>query len=160
MRFIVFQGGLGNQMFQYGYYKMMLSRFPKLSYQFAYGNSHNGFELDKWFNVDMSRASLFWKLLFEIIYFLKIKGIIDLIVSEEQYPQKDGWFVAGYWQEQHFTFPYAAQEDRTVYHLFAKSGIPRIYVVDAELTIRSVFTDNPLAGYDELEAAINDASSR
>ena len=49
---------------------------------------------------------------------------------------------------------------RTVYHLFAKSGIPRIYVVDAELTIRSVFTDNPLAGYDELEAAINDASSR
>ena len=44
--------------------------------------------------------------------------------------------------------------------LFAKSGIPRIYVVDAELTIRSVFTDNPLAGYDELEAAINDASSR
>ena len=47
MRFIVFQGGLGNQMFQYGYYKMMLSRFPKLSYQFAYGNSHNGFELDK-----------------------------------------------------------------------------------------------------------------
>ena len=48
----------------------------------------------------------------------------------------------------------------TVYHLFAKSGIPRIYVVDAELTIRSVFTDNPLAGYDELEAAINDASSR
>jgi len=33
-------------------------------------------------------------------------------------------------------------------------------VVDAELTIRSVFTDNPLAGYDELEAAINDASSR
>lgn len=102
MRFIVFQGGLGNQMFQYGYYKMMLSRFPKLSYQFAYGNSHNGFELDKWFNVDMKRASLFWKLLFEIIYFLKIKGIIDLIVSEEQYPQKDGWFVAGYWQDKRY----------------------------------------------------------
>ena len=68
---------------------------------------------------------------------------------------EDAASVAGYWQEQHFTFPYAAQEDRTVYHLFAKSGIPRIYVVDAELTIRSVFTDNPLAGYDELEAAIN-----
>ena len=98
----MFQGGLGNQMFQYGYYKMMLSRFPKLSYQFAYGNSHNGFELDKWFNVDMKRASLFWKLLFEIIYFLKIKGIIDLIVSEEQYPQKDGWFVAGYWQDKRY----------------------------------------------------------
>lgn len=56
---------------------------------------------------------------------------------------EDAASVAGYWQEQHFTFPYAAQEDRTVYHLFAKSGIPRIYVVDAELTIRSVFTDNP-----------------
>ena len=68
--------------------------------------------------------------------------------------------IAGYWQEQHLTFPYAAQEDRTVYHLFAKSGIPRIYIVDAELTIRKVFTDNPLAGYDELVAAINDASLR
>ena len=50
--------------------------------------------------------------------------------------------------------------DGTVYHLFAKSGIPRIYIVDAELTIRKVFTDNPLAGYDELVAAINDASLR
>ena len=68
--------------------------------------------------------------------------------------------IAGYWQEQHLTFPYAAPEYRTVYHLFAKSGIPRIYIVDAELTIRKVFTDNPLAGYDELVAAINDASLR
>ena len=58
--------------------------------------------------------------------------------------------IARYWDENHLTLPYSAQEDRTVYYLFAKSGIPRVYVVDEELIIRSVFTDNPLASYEDL----------
>lgn len=62
--------------------------------------------------------------------------------------------VARYWDENGLTLPYSAQEDRTVYYLFAKSGIPRVYVVDKESVIRSVFTDNPLASYEELAAAI------
>lgn len=58
--------------------------------------------------------------------------------------------VARYWNENHLTLPYSAQEDRTVYYLFAKSGIPRVYVIDKNLIIRSVFTDNPLASYEDL----------
>lgn len=71
---------------------------------------------------------------------------------------EDAESIVRYWRDHGLTLPYSAQEDRSIYHLFAKSGIPRIYIVDEELTIRKVFTDNPLAGYDELAAAINAAS--
>lgn len=62
--------------------------------------------------------------------------------------------IVRYWDENHLTLPYSAQENRTVYYLFAKSGIPRVYVIDKELVIRSVFTDNPLASYEDLAEAI------
>lgn len=39
--------------------------------------------------------------------------------------------VAAYWQANGLTFVYAAVADRSVYSLFATSGIPRIYTVDA-----------------------------
>ena len=62
--------------------------------------------------------------------------------------------IVRYWNENHLTLPYSAQENRTVYYQFAKSGIPRVYVIDKELVIRSVFTDNPLASYEDLAEAI------
>ena len=62
--------------------------------------------------------------------------------------------IVRYWDENHLTLPYSAQENRTVYYQFAKSGIPRVYVIDKELVIRSVFTDNPLASYEDLAEAI------
>lgn len=66
--------------------------------------------------------------------------------------------IARYWDENHLTLPYSAQEDRTVYYLFAKSGIPRVYVIDKESVIHSVFTDSPLAGYEDLAEAIEEAN--
>ncbi|WP_455671938.1 TlpA family protein disulfide reductase [Phocaeicola sp.] len=57
-----------------------------------------------------------------------------------------------YWNDNGLTLPYSAQSNADVFHLFAKSQIPRIYVVDAELIIRQVFTDNPLATFEELVA--------
>ena len=62
--------------------------------------------------------------------------------------------IVRYWDENHLTLPYSAQENRTVYYQLAKSGIPRVYVIDKELVIRSVFTDNPLASYEDLAEAI------
>lgn len=62
--------------------------------------------------------------------------------------------IARYWEEHRFTLPYSAQEDRSVYHLFARSGIPRVYVIDRDLVIRRVFTDNPPASYEELAEAV------
>lgn len=57
-----------------------------------------------------------------------------------------------YWKENDLTLPYSAQEDRTIYNLFAKTSIPRIYIADKNLIIRKVYTDNPLATLEELEA--------
>jgi len=62
--------------------------------------------------------------------------------------------VSAYWQKQEFTMPYSAQQDRKIYQLFASHTIPRIYVVDEEGIIRAVFTDNPLASYEDLVQAV------
>lgn len=62
--------------------------------------------------------------------------------------------IADYWKANRLTLPYSAQEDADIYHLFAKSQIPRIYVVDADLIIRQVFTDKPLATFEALENEI------
>ena len=62
--------------------------------------------------------------------------------------------VSAYWQKQEFTMPYSAQQDRRVYQLFASHTIPRIYVVDEEGIIRAIFTDNPLASYEDLVQAV------
>lgn len=39
--------------------------------------------------------------------------------------------IARYWADNGLTMPYSAQPDRRIYSLFASSGIPRIYEVDA-----------------------------
>lgn len=43
--------------------------------------------------------------------------------------------VAAYWEKNGLTMPYSAQTDRTVYNLFASSGIPRIYYISPSLII-------------------------
>lgn len=63
--------------------------------------------------------------------------------------------VAAYWKEQGFTLPYSAQEDRTVYELFAQTGVPRIYIVDEEGIIRCLFTDQMLPEWEELVKALD-----
>lgn len=63
--------------------------------------------------------------------------------------------VSGYWKEHELTLPYSAQTDSKVFDMFAKSGIPRIYVVNEFLIVTKIFTDNPLATVEEIENAIN-----
>ena len=62
--------------------------------------------------------------------------------------------VAAYWQESGFTMPYSAQEDRTIYELFARKRVPRIYISNDCGVIKSLFTDNPVPTYEALEAAL------
>lgn len=52
---IVFDGGLGNQMFQYAFYLQLRERHPHELYLFDIAKSqdcHNGFELDEVFDID------------------------------------------------------------------------------------------------------------
>lgn len=58
--------------------------------------------------------------------------------------------IEAYWSENGFSVPYSAQEDRRVYGLFSRTGIPKVYVSGPELTIRSVYDDDPVASYEDL----------
>ena len=72
MKIVVFKGGLGNQLFQYAFYKY-LSRKDETFYFYNdawYNVSHNGFELDKYFK---TRPTILLILLFVAFgYVIKI----------------------------------------------------------------------------------------
>lgn len=48
---------------------------------------------------------------------------------------EDAESISKYWEANELTLPYAAQEDRAVYSLFAESGIPRLYQITPNLII-------------------------
>ena len=54
-----------------------------------------------------------------------------------------------------FTLPFSAQNDDAVFSLFASHTIPRILITDKEGIIRAVYTDDPLATYQELAKDID-----
>lgn len=66
------------------------------------------------------------------------KGVRFAVISREDDPQS----VSAYWEQQGFTMPYSAQENRVIYELFAKTRVPRVYVC-SEGVIKSIFTDIP-----------------
>ncbi len=70
--------------------------------------------------------------------------------------EEEATSIAAYWETQHFSMPYSAQANRTVYELFATSRIPRVYISDREGIIRYIFTDNPVPTYEELASALNE----
>lgn len=47
-----------------------------------------------------------------------------------------------FWQSEGLTLPYSPQPDATVYHLFATSGIPRIYCADSRLCVTAVYFES------------------
>ena len=79
-------------------------------------------------------------------------GVRFVLISRE-----DGdMSVSAYWEEHQLTMPYSAQNDRTIYELFAYSRVPRVYVSDTTGTIRHIFTDDPTPTYQMLDEAIKD----
>lgn len=60
---------------------------------------------------------------------------------------EDAASVAAFWRENDLTLPYSPQPDASVYHLFATSGIPRLYVADASGRITAVYSEK---GFPEL----------
>lgn len=57
--------------------------------------------------------------------------------------------VGGYWAENGLTLPYSAQDDNAVYHRFASSVIPRVYIIGADLRIVAAYAER-LPSADEL----------
>lgn len=81
------------------------------------------------------------------------KGVRFAIISRE-----DGYeSVSTYWMEQGFTMLYSAQSDRTVYELFARTRVPRVYIC-RHGEIKQIFTDQPSnPSYEALKAALEGA---
>lgn len=68
MWIICFSGGLGNQMFQYAFYKSLEKRYPSVELQadisYILGpDEHNGYELENIFNIRLKKASKLQSLL-------------------------------------------------------------------------------------------------
>ena len=80
------------------------------------------------------------------------KGVRFAIISRE-----DGYeSVSTYWMEQGFAMPYSAQSDRTIYELFARSRVPRVYIC-RDGVIKSIFTDQPAnPTYEVLRAVLDE----
>ena len=62
--------------------------------------------------------------------------------------------IQNFWQSHRLTLPWSAQEDRSVYSLFAASRIPRVYVVDRTGVVKAIYDDNPCPSYEDLSASI------
>ncbi len=64
--------------------------------------------------------------------------------------------VLRFWQQEALTLPFSAQSDREVYHLFARRGIPKVYIADAGGKVVRVFSEK--AGWRQLRRAVKSAS--
>lgn len=101
MKVFVFQGGLGNQIFEYAFYKKELENNPKLRYLFPV-KCHNGFELNRWFNVTLNEASIFDRLLYLFADRLKRYGILSMIADKDLADNADCYFVKGFFQDKRY----------------------------------------------------------
>lgn len=58
--------------------------------------------------------------------------------------------LSAFWKEHNLTMPYSAQETADVYHLFANTGVPRIYVSNADLIVKVMYDDANMPKLDDL----------
>lgn len=63
--------------------------------------------------------------------------------------------IARFWKENGLVMPYAPQDNRNVYNLFAHSIIPRIYICSADGVVRFVYGDSSLPTFAELCGNVN-----
>lgn len=87
MKILVFGGGLGNQIFEYGYYKYLVDKLPKEKIYGYYPpellSEHYGLELNKWFTVDLPKQKWFVPSYYQIIRIIrKVFGINSLIETD------------------------------------------------------------------------------
>lgn len=100
-KIIVFQGGLGNQLFQYAF----LCKMRELGYETCYLNnatgSHNGFEIQKYFITDMIECHSIFYRIFKYFEKLYRHGFHFVFSTENRFSIKKS-FQYGYWQDLRF----------------------------------------------------------
>lgn len=74
MRILVFTGGLGNQIFEYAFYRYLKSCFPNERFYGHYGvklKEHYGLEINKWFDVTLPPEKWWTLPVVALFYFYK-----------------------------------------------------------------------------------------
>lgn len=80
------------------------------------------------------------------------EGVMFALISREE----DNASVSAYWEESGFTMPYSAQSNRSVYELFARRRVPRIYISESGGVVHHIFTDDPVPSYEDLVEALEE----
>lgn len=110
MKIVVFQGGLGNQIFKYAYYCYLRDKYSSEKF-FAYYpeaalKRHNGFELDKRFEVRMPSVSFLTDLLGGSLFYLnkllRRLGISLWFINDDSKCHENALFHDGYMQDKKF----------------------------------------------------------
>ena len=78
------------------------------------------------------------------------RGVAFALISREEGEIS----ISAFWSAHNLTMPYSPQTDRTIYSLFARSLIPRVYISDENGVVQSIFADNPVPSYEEVKASI------
>ena len=79
MKEVIISGGLGNQIFIYAFYLYVRNNIDHKARAFArlHSNNHNGLEIQKWFDVDITFEKGWRAWFFHIIDFFRYKGFIQ-----------------------------------------------------------------------------------
>lgn len=80
------------------------------------------------------------------------QGVSFALISRQEGAES----ISKFWQEQGFTMPYSAQDDRKVYEQFAMTRVPRVYICRHGV-IKSIFTDSPNPAYEDISSALDSA---
>lgn len=101
---ILFKGGLGNQIFQYGMYTWQkYVNHQDVCYYYS-DYDHNGFELDKYFDVSLKKAPVFYSWLYWLVWRLNKYGICKkyMYFQDGRAQRKSDIFVWGYWVDKQY----------------------------------------------------------
>lgn len=110
MKIITLQAGLGNQIFQYCYYLFLKKKYPNQKIFGFYPSrglkSHNGLEINKWFEVELPRCTKKSNLIANILYwvakvFFHI-GIHPPFIDNDWYRNPDAILYYGFWQNKEY----------------------------------------------------------
>ena len=110
MKIITFHGGLGNQLFEYTYYKWLCKQHPDHKIYGFYPKrgfrAHNGLEIEKWFDVKLP-ASTCWSNIVSKFFFWFNKIFVKLgkprpFTNNDWFRKDNAMIHHGYWQDKKY----------------------------------------------------------
>lgn len=101
MKIVIFKGGLGNQLFQYVFYTYLKNKGNKVRYLNKAKESHNGLEVNKYFQTEMKEVPFYIGYLIRICYKINVSLLNRIRVDDSNFDIKQTIF-DGYWHNQAF----------------------------------------------------------